>query len=284
MTGFTGALLDRADHERNDPAAFARAKADPAARLLRLNGLEPMVDAAGALVLDAMTPDVDAVLLGYRDGGPLFATGDGTATTPAMRSPALMTMLSAMPADQMALYGVARSLLDWHRRHGFCANCGHATTPARAGWARACAGCEAQHFPRTDPVVIMLAEHDGRVLLGRQPSWPPGRYSALAGFVEVGESIEEAVAREVMEEAGIAVTDVRYIASQPWPFPSQLMVACIAQATDDRIRIDTTELEDAFWASRDEVAAALASDPNARFLAPPAYAIAHGLLEAWLAG
>jgi len=130
----------------------------------------------------------------------------------------------------------------------------------------------------------MLAEHDGEVLLGRQPQYPPGRYSALAGFVEPGESIEEAVARELMEEAGVAVRDVRYVTSQPWPFPGQLMIACLATAESDALQLDANELEDAFWASRAEVEAALAGDPAARFLAPPAFAIANTLLARWSAG
>ena len=137
---------------------------------------------------------------------------------------------------------------------------------------------------RVDPVVIMLAEHEGRVLLGRQPHYPERRYSALAGFVEPGESIEEAVARELMEEAGVAVGDVRYVASQPWPFPGSLMIACLARAESDALRLDRNELEDAFWASREEVAAALAGDPAAPFLAPPPFAIANTLLARWSAG
>lgn len=260
----------------------SRALAHPGARLLVLNGLEPPI-VGDRLALVPMDPARgDALLLGNLDGAPLFASGDGVATAPAMRSPTLMTALAAMPAGEAALYGIARSLIDWHVRHGFCANCGQVTSVSRAGWARACSDCGAQHFPRTDPVVIMAVEHGDRVLLGRQPSWPPGRYSTLAGFVEVGESIEEAVAREVLEEAGVRVGAVRYVASQPWPFPSQLMIGCIAVAEDDRLRIDTAELEDAFWATRDEVRAALAGE-SGRFVAPPAYAIAHSLLAAWAA-
>jgi NAD+ diphosphatase len=152
----------------------------------------------------------------------------------------------------------------------------------RAGWARKCNGCDAEHFPRTDPVVIMIAEFEGRALIARQASWPAGRYSALAGFVEVGESVEEAVARETLEEAGIAVGDVRYVASQPWPFPSSLMIACVARAESDVLTLDTNELEAAMWVTRDEVRAAMAGDPDARFGAPPPYAIAHSLLVWWL--
>lgn len=284
MIGFTGAALVRADHERDDPAAFARGLGDLAARLLVLTGLEPPIADDGALALVAMDPlRDDALLLGYLDDAPLFVVGDGDGSAPAMRSPALMAALAVMPAADVALYGVARSLVDWHSRHGFCAKCGHASVVAHGGWARSCPNCGALHFPRTDPVVIMAVEHGDRVLLGRQPSWPAGRYSALAGFVEVGESVEEAVAREVLEEAGVAVDAVRYVASQPWPFPSQLMIACIATARDDALRIDATELEHAFWATRDEVRAALAGDTS-RFIAPPGHAIARSLLAAWVAG
>ncbi|MFZ3484389.1 NAD(+) diphosphatase [Sphingomonas sp. 3-13AW] len=285
MIGFTRGTLDRADRERDDPEALAAALADPAARLLRLRALEPEVDAAGLMVwdlLETLPTDATPLFLGYDAGVPRFVVALDGEGSPTSRSPNLMTVLAAMPAGDAATYAAARSLIDWHRRHGFCANCGTATAPFRAGWARRCPACAAQHFPRTDPVVIMLAEHDGRVLLGRQASWAPGRYSALAGFVEVGESLEEAVRREVLEEAGVPVGAVRYVASQPWPFPSQLMLACVAEATDDRISLDTLELEDAFWATRDEVAGALTRVEGARFDAPPDYAIAYSLLAHWL--
>jgi NAD+ diphosphatase len=174
-------------------------------------------------------------------------------------------------------------VLDWHARHSFCANCGTPTEPFRAGWGRRCPSCATEHFPRVDPVVIMLAEHDDRVLLGRQPAFPAGRYSALAGFLEPGESIEEAVAREVREEAGIDVTDVRYVASQPWPFASSLMIACVARARSDALTLDRNELEDAIWVPRDQVRAVLAGEPGP-FLPPPPYAIAHTLLTRWAEG
>ncbi|USI72041.1 NAD(+) diphosphatase [Sphingomonas morindae] len=280
--GFTGAPLDRCDAARHDPALVAAMRADPEARLLALDGLEPLVEDGRLGWLPVPQEDgVALALLGRSEGRPRFA-----ALTPGVsaykRSPELMALLlDELPAGDAALYGVARSLIDWHARHGFCAQCGHATEVLRAGWARACPACGAQHFPRVDPVVIMIAEHDGRALLGRQPGFPPGRYSALAGFVEPGESIEEAVARELNEEAGITVEAIRYVASQPWPFPAQLMIACTATARDDALRIDTHELEDAFWASRDEVRAALAGAPDARFQPPPAYAIAHLLVRRW---
>jgi NAD+ diphosphatase len=192
-------------------------------------------------------------------------------------------LLETMRPEDAALWGTARSLIEWHNRHRFCSNCGTPTAVFRAGWGRKCSSCNAEHYPRVDPVVIMLAEHGDRVLLGRQPQYPAGRYSALAGFVEPGESIEEAVARELREEAGIQAANVRYVASQPWPFPGSLMIACIAEARDDVLTIDRTELEDAKWVRRKDVEAALRGEPGAPFLAPPHYAIAHTLLARWAA-
>ena len=278
--GFTGGRLDRADPLRHDPEGFAATLADPAARLLVLNDYQPEM-AEGRLVWTAIAPDAvpeDHVLLGIEDAVPHFARLTGQ---PAVgRSFEMIAALHALAAGEAATYAAARSVVDWHARHRFCARCGVETVPFRAGWGRKCPACGTEHFPRVDPVVIMIAEHEGRALLGRQPAFPPGRYSALAGFLEPGESIEEAVARELFEEAGVRVRNVRYIASQPWPFPSSLMIACVAEAVDDRLTIDTTELEDAIWVSRDEVRAALAGDAS-RFGVPPSYAIAHTLLEAW---
>ncbi len=279
MIGFTGGTLDRGDALRHDAIGLAAAKADPRARLLVLDDYTPAYD-GDRLAWAALPPDgAELALLGLdHDGVPHFATITGERAKG--RSFDLIAALHDLVPGEAATYAGARSLLDWHARHGFCANCGSATAPFRAGWGRACPACGTEHFPRVDPVVIMIAEHDGRALLGRQPAFPPGRYSALAGFLEPGESIEEAVAREIGEEAGIAVTDVRYVASQPWPFPSSLMIACTARALDDRITLDTNELEDAIWVSRDEVRAVLAGEKGP-FLAPPAYAIAHTLLSVW---
>jgi NAD+ diphosphatase len=284
--GFTGGTLDRADRVRHEPALLDAAFAHPLARLLVLDGLDPVLDDAGHLTwvgLDAAAGEL--LFLGYDSGVPCFASAlpPGHPVPPG-RSPALFAMLDRFASADAANYAAARSLVDWHGRHGFCANCGTVTAIFRAGWARKCPHCGAEHFPRVDPVVIMLAEIGDRVLLGRQPPWPPGRYSALAGFLEVGESIEEAVAREVHEEAGVRVRDIRYVASQPWPFPSSLMVACIGVADDDAITIDTNELEDARWFTRDEVRMSLACDPAAPFGAPPPYAIANTLLTAWAEG
>ncbi|MFW2830667.1 NAD(+) diphosphatase [Sphingomonas sp. ID0503] len=279
--GFTGATIDRADAIRQDPEAIARALADPNARLLDLEGLDPVV-VDGRLswtpVPDGLGPE-SLGLLGYEDGAPRFVRFD-PAPPPA---PARWEAVLALSPADASLYAGARSLVDWHARHRFCARSGHGTEPFRGGWGRRCGDCGAEHFPRVDPVVIMLAEHQGRVLIGRQPMFPPRRYSALAGFVEPGESVEEAVARELHEEAGVRATSVRYVASQPWPFPSQLMLACIAPVADDTLTIDRTELEDAKWVDRAGVAAALAGDPDAPFIAPPPHAIAYSLFERWLA-
>ena len=285
--GFTGNPLDRADRLRHDPEALAAATANWRARLLRLDGLQPEItdDARLGWTSLADAPDgATLILLGLdHDDRPLFtavAPGFRPSAAPAMRNPALMAALHRLVPGEAAIYAAARSLIDWHARHGFCANCGTATDAFRAGWGRSCPNCRAEHFPRVDPVVIMIAEHEGRALLGRGKGWPAGRYSALAGFLEPGESIEEAVAREIAEEAGVRVRDVRYVASQPWPFPSQLMMACVAVAEDDAITLDTNELEDAIWVSRDEVRRVLAGEEGS-FIAPPPYAIAHTLLTKW---
>ena len=282
--GFTGGTLDRADAMRHDDDALAAAMGNWQARLLVLHHWEPEVTDDGRLgwtMLTEAPDDAEFVLLGLDQGRPRFAALlPGQGAPPPFRSPTLFNTLEQLRPGEAATFATARALLDWHARHGFCANCGTPTILFRAGWGRRCPNCRAEHFPRTDPVVIMIAEHDGRALIGRQPSWPQGRYSALAGFLEPGEAIEEAVRREIGEEAGVEVGGVRYVASQPWPFPSQLMIACIGQALTDRITLDTNELEDAKWVTRDEVLAVLNGTGDA-FLAPPPYAIAHTLLDAW---
>lgn len=281
--GFTGGALDRADSLRQNPEALAAAMADWRARLLVLDQFEPELEDDGRLAwtMLADAPDgSELVLLGLDEGKPCFAALTPGMKPPAGRSMRLFGLLDRFAPGQAALYAGARSVLDWHTRHQYCAVCGTHTAMFRAGWGRNCPNCHAEHFPRVDPVVIMIAEHDGRALLGRQHAWPPGRYSALAGFLEPGESIEEAVAREIMEEAGVRVTDVRYIASQPWPFPSSLMIACVGTAAHDALTIDKHELEDAIWVPRDVVRAVLAGE-DGPFLPPPPYAIAHTLLTEW---
>lgn len=285
--GFTGGTLDRADALRHDAEGFAAAQGDWRARLLKLENLEPELDAEGRLgwtTLADAPDDAELILLGLDESRrPHFAAHMPGLRAPPGRSARLFGILDRFAPGEAATYAAARSVLDWHGRNRFCANCGTPTALFRAGWGRRCPNCKAEHFPRVDPVVIMIAEHDGRALLGRQPAFPPGRYSALAGFLEPGESIEEAVAREIMEEAGVRVSGVRYVASQPWPFPSSLMIACVGHAEDDTITLDTNELEDAIWVSREVVRQVLAGEPGP-FLPPPPYAIAHTLLTAWAEG
>ncbi|MET0138126.1 MAG: NAD(+) diphosphatase [Sphingobium sp.] len=285
--GFAGGTLDRMDPLRGDPVQLAAAFADPAARCLLLNGLSPVIEdgrLATVSVPQGASVD-DYLLLGTDTDGPLFvAVEKRDLPHGAGMSSGLWQWQKQLDADELARYGAARSLVDWHARHGFCAACGGETAPVRAGWSRKCSRCDAEHFPRVDPVVIMLAEYGDKVLVGRQPRFQPGHYSALAGFLEPGETIEESVARELWEEAGVRTISVRYVMSQPWPFPSSLMMACIAQVEDDALTIDTTELEDAMWVDRAGVQAALALDENAPFQAPRAIAIAHHLLRAWVDG
>lgn len=180
--------------------------------------------------------------------------------------------------------GCAKSVLSWHQRHRFCANCGAPSTVSAGGWRRDCAACGTQHFPRVDPVVIMLAIDGERCLLGRSPHFAPGMYSALAGFLEPGETVEDAVRREIHEEAGVSCDEVRYFASQPWPFPASLMIACFATARSVELAIDTNELEDARWFTRAEVATMLAGEHPAGLSAPKPFAIAHHLLRAFAEG
>ena len=284
---FAGAGLDRADHIRADPAALA-ALMDWRARLLRLDGLDPVIDPDGQLTWGTLADaasDSELVFLGLANGKACFAeVSPGLIGSVAPANPRLWAAMAALDGPELATYGAARALVDWHARHRFCARCGAATVLAKGGWQRNCCSgaCKAEHYPRVDPVTIMLVEHHGNVLLGRQPRFPPKRFSALAGFVEPGESIEEAVAREIHEEAGLIVRDVSYVASQPWPFPSSLMIACHSFTDEPAITIDTTELDEADWFTRAEVIAAMAGNEDARFIAPPPFAIAHHLLKWWL--
>ena len=278
MLSFTGSRLDRADPDRL--AGYMNWKA----RVLALDGLMPSLDDTNRLAwgtLADVPEDAELCFLGLDEGKACFAAvpprGDAT---PRMANPQLWSLMSTLQPDDLAIYGGARSLADWHARHRFCAQCGGDTKLAKGGWQRNCTACEASHFPRTDPVTIMLVEHEGRLMLGRGLGWPEGRFSALAGFVEPGESIEEGVAREVLEEAGVRVRDVTYVASQPWPFPSQLMIGCHSHADSDELTIDETEMAEINFYTRDEVQAALAGDGP--FVAPPPHAIAHYLMQWWI--
>ncbi len=288
MLGFTGSPIDRAEVLRRAEAGIEAARTDPAARFLLFDGLKPGMDVSGPMprlgwVRAADVPDPGAaVLLGLEDGIPRFA-----AAGPV---PAPFKALDARSAAQQvdaptgAIIAHGRSLVDWHARHGFCANCGSPTRADRGGMRRQCPACDAEHYPRTDPVAIMLVidRAADAALLGRGARMPPGFLSALAGFVEVGESLEEAVRREIHEEAGVRVGAVRYVASQPWPFPSSLMMGCIAEAVSTDIAIDPNEIEEARWVPRAELAAAL--NGSGAFLLPPPLAIAHHLIAHWLEG
>lgn len=294
---FAGSPMDRADNIRVDPKALGNLM-NWRARVMNLDGLLPEFDDDGRLLwhtLADVDPETELVFLGMMDDKAHFApVPPAGSTAPAMpRAWAVMQMLRP---EELAIYGGAKALVDWHARHRFCANCGAPTRLSKGGWQRDCGSCSAQHFPRTDPVTIMLVEHSGkdgdegadrgadRLLLGRQPRFPPRMYSALAGFVEPGETIEEAVAREVWEEVGIRTSGVRYLSSQPWPFPSQLMIGCtsVAQTTD--ITIDKTELDDARWFTRAELEDARHAGPegNETLIFPQPFAIAHHLITWWL--
>jgi NAD+ diphosphatase len=192
----------------------------------------------------------------------------------------VMTRLSTNDAE---LAATARAMFLWHDSHGFCARCGQASVSCKAGWQRQCPSCGVPHFPRSDPVVIMLITSGNKALLGRSPGWPDGMYSLLAGFVEPGETLEAAVRREVFEETGIRVGDVSYLASQPWPFPASLMVGMSGKALDEKMTIDPVEIEDARWITREDLAAALAGRMPG-LLPARRGAIARALIERWVAG
>jgi NAD+ diphosphatase len=298
--GFTLDPLDRVSDKRDDASYLADLRNDPSTRMLlfvnnvplfkRAHGHDPLFDAREAATFG--TP-LQTVLLG-RDGSgrALFALSVDASPEPLALDSNPVEAIELRPVAMQGLVepplvsalGEARSMLDWHRRHRFCANCGTPTDDAGAGWRRVCSNCNAQHFPRVDPVVIMLVTDGERCLLGRQPQFVPGMYSALAGFVEPGETFEHAVYREVLEEAGIRCTNVRYFASQPWPFPSSLMIGCFAEAVETDLVVDQKELEDARWFSRDEVAAMLAGTHAQELSAPKSFAIAHHLLKAFADG
>jgi NAD+ diphosphatase len=186
-----------------------------------------------------------------------------------------------LPDKDTAILGQAKALIDWHQRHGFCPRCGGRTTLADAGYKRVCGGCNADHFPRTDPVVIMLATHGDTCLVGRGKQFPPGMFSALAGFIEPGETIEEAVRRELFEEAGVRTGAVRYFATQPWPFPSSLMIGCFAEASSPDINVDGNELAEAFWLERGKARALIRGERVDGLWVPPSIAIAHHLIKTW---
>lgn len=297
---FTGNPFDRASNHRRDQAWVAAALADPKSRFLPLYQLKALVAFEGAPKLDwrpaAEVRDLIAagatlVMLGL-DGGICHFVVDASAVPDGRRDGwgkfvDVRSIAPQVSAEEAGILAQARALVDWHARHGHCPVCGAKTAVQEAGYSRLCSSeaCKAQHFPRTDPVVIMLVLRGDSCLLGRQPMFPRGMFSALAGFIEPGETIENAVRREIMEEAGIHVGRVRYHASQPWPFPASLMIGCIGEATSETIEVDAHELEAAHWFPKDEVAEMLRRSTTAETpRIPPPLSLAHQLVKAWLSG
>jgi NAD+ diphosphatase len=291
---FTGMALDRASAERKDPEWVRRLLQDPAAQAVTATHEGVVMTNGGTPALRRIQVPPEArqepILLGLEEGAPLFAV-DLEALPPAERAevvdggdvvPLREAGLVLAPQEAgLAAYVVA--LLNWHRRHRFCANCGAETVVAEAGYSRRCPRCGAHHFPRTDPCVIMTVEHDGRLLLGRRAGWPPGRLSVLAGFVSPGESAEEAVVREVLEESGIVARDPVFVASQPWPFPASLMLGFHAVSDGGEPHARDGELDEVRWVDRETVRRALEGD-EAEFRLPPGVSIARFLIERWAAG
>jgi NAD+ diphosphatase len=232
------------------------------------------------------------IFLGLRDGAALFGMGisstavEQLATRQDVAVSELrgMAMQGVIPPDQLAAVAMAKSMVSWHQRHGFCANCGTRTAMREGGWKRECPNCKTEHFPRTDPVVISLVAFGDKCLLGRQKQFPPGMYSCLAGFVEAAETVEDAVRREVFEESGIRCADVTYYMTQPWPYPSSLMIGCSARALNEDIVVDHTELEDARWFSRDDARKMLLRQHPDGLVGPHPFAIAHHLVSRWVQG
>ena len=296
--------LDRAADWRADDAAGAARRCTivlwrgkplvRAGTLVRLDDGHPLLaEVAGPSLLLAREGDCAvwaADLSDWQPEGGVEAPRDGFSDDSVQVHPAVpeagfvelrRAMLDLSRADA-ELAATARSVFHWHRTHGFCANCGARSVVRSAGWVRVCPDCGRHHFPRTDPVVIMLVTHGNSVLLGRSPGWPQGMYSLLAGFVEPGETLEAAVRREVREEAGVRVGEVGYLASQPWAFPASLMCGMRAEALSREITVDPVEIEAAHWVTREELADVFAGQhPTIK----PARrgAIAHFLMENWLA-
>jgi len=306
---FGGSNLDRAAQYRADAEGLAQIAASDEARAILLWRGKPLIygdDLVRLRLSETVLKTVakDRVFLGLEDGAATFAYDLSDWVPPEMdqlqlggffdqslqQHPdlpdgfvfaelrAVMTRLSPRDAE---LAATAKAVYSWHDSHQFCAKCGAASEMTQAGWQRNCVTCNASHFPRTDPVVIMLITHGNSVLMGRSPGWPEGMYSLLAGFVEPGETLEAAVRREVFEEAGITVGEVSYLSSQPWPFPTSLMFGCHGQATSHEITIDPLEIEDAIWVTREDMAEAFAG--RHAFIKPARKgAIAHFILHHWL--
>ncbi|HYD31357.1 MAG TPA: NAD(+) diphosphatase [Azospirillaceae bacterium] len=300
---YAGSGLDRASAFRRDDGWMAARLAEPETRLLPVWRLQPFLTGdPTAPRLGFLTGDAAAELLalpGERaflgldpNGGALFVLDVSALETPEQhpalsaggRFAELRSAAAWLPSEEAGMAAYARGLLWWHQRHRFCGVCGSPTGPEEAGHVRRCAdpACATPHFPRTDPAVIMLVHDGDRVLLARTPRFPPGNYSVLAGFVEPGETLEEAVAREVLEETGIRAADVRYHSSQPWPFPASLMIGFVARAASTDIAIDPNEMEDAGWFHRDRVRRAETGQDT--FNLPSRDSVARRMIDDWVKG
>lgn len=296
--GYTQSLIERVAERRSDTVWLATAAADAGARayvvggeqiILKKNGsaFDPTFTLAQARALGGIT---ETIFLGLMNGAARFGVGIDPAAAAALKSRSDLLVIDLrsiavqglVGADDLPPLAEAKALLNWHLRHRFCSNCGAATQMIQGGWRRDCPACKAQHFPRTDPVVIMLAIDGGRCVLGRSSRFVPTMWSCLAGFVEPGESFEDAVRREIREEVGIACGRVSYFASQPWPFPTSLMIGCHAEALSRDIVVDREELEDARWFDREEAIAMLQRRHPDGLTTPPPVAIAHHIIRAWV--
>jgi NAD+ diphosphatase len=285
---FAGPYLDRAAHLRSDETWFSNALKDRTSRVVAVWNSRNLVSAAGPraalLTLDKIPAEQrnlsSLILLGCADGIHLFAYEFESIDPPQFGSGTrfedLRLVASLLPANDAGILAYARALVSWRRRHRFCGSCGCPTLPARGGHVLVCtnASCRHEQFPRLDPAIIVLITDGERALLGRQATWPLGRYSTIAGFVEPGESLEDAVVREVLEETGVLVDNIEYHSSQPWPFPSSLMIGFSARAVTHEIERRDDELEDARWFSREEVAAGTP-------VLPPQQSISFSLIEHW---
>jgi NAD+ diphosphatase len=283
-----GSYLDRAAHLRKDPAFFASALADARSRVLPVWNSRSLVagDTSRAKFLElAAIPEErrnanDLILLGRFGGAGIFAYEVATPEPPQYEDGAhfedLRVLAAILPAEEAGLLGYARGMVSWRTRHRYCGTCGASTLAAKAGHVLICTNplCRHEQFPRIDPAIIVLVSDGERALLGRQAAWPVGRYSTIAGFVEPGESLEDAVAREVLEETGIDIEGIEYHSSQPWPFPSSLMLGFTAHALTTQIQMRDDELQDAQWFTRDDLA-------SGRPIMPPNVSISFRLIEHW---
>jgi NAD+ diphosphatase len=292
---FARSPLDRAAHHRRDEAWLEAALSADATRVIPFFERRPFVTEAsdleagwlGAHALGRIAAkDAPTLFLGLGVGrAPHFAVeiDDPAQLADIGRFDDLRMLGPRLSREDLAILGCAKSIFEWHARHRFCAVCGQPSAIVEAGWKRECVACKAEHFPRFDPVVIMAPTLGERCLLGRQKAWPRGMYSALAGYVEPGETIEEAVARETLEEAGLRVREVTLHSTQPWPFPHSLMIGALAAVENDDISIDGNELETARWFTREEARQLIAGKHPDAF-APPPFAIAHQILKTWAQG